>query len=98
MIYWKQLLINAGIGLLFLVAGLAAMYWGAYSSCTDGGGHLRGLPLYTQCVSPGDECRVPYNDLITIGGCTAICAENKFSVVGSAPLFVGAKLNVTSGG
>lgn len=80
------------VGVFIMLVGLSTMWWGAYSSCRDGGGVVRGFSPYLQCVGYKSGCDVPFLDGISMEGCSNICLLNGGHVVINKPLF---KYNVS---
>lgn len=74
----KRFLLFFFLGLLVLIGVLAMAYWGAYTSCSDGGGYLRGGYGYYQCVNFSDSCDVPFMDGISLQGCNNLCSKKLF--------------------
>lgn len=71
--FTKDTIVHMLLGAILLVAGLSCMWWGAYSSCTDGGGRLRGIVPYYQCVLNESNDVVPYMDQVSIKDVPRLC-------------------------
>lgn len=87
---WRYIIVVLLIG----VFGLASMYWGAYSSCKDGGGSLRGFILYEQCVGYEKACDVPFLDGISMVGCKNICSKQGGVIVDQGHLYYNSSSNL----
>jgi hypothetical protein len=86
-INWRFFFVNFIVGMIILFAGFWCMYWGAHTSCSDGGGRLRGMIPYYQCVLNESNDIVPYMDAVSIKDVPTLCSRGygtKF-VVNSSP-------------